>query len=298
MSFDHLHPDTIARLDASDQKRIETLRNPVWIGYPRAKKVLGHLEKLFHTPKRPRMPNLLLVGPTNNGKTSILKRFESLHPLLDNLESDAAIAPIISVSAPPIPDESGFYDAILHKFATPVRPKDHPRNKRFQVIQILKHVGTKVLIVDEIQDLLAGDSRKQMSLLNVIKHLGNELQIPIVAAGIQSALNAIQVDAQLANRFEPIALSRWEFNDEFRSLLASFERIIPLKKPSLLPSEKLAKKIFFMSEGTIGEVATVLEKASEIAIQSGEEKIASKILDDIEWILPSERRRKVELSIQ
>jgi hypothetical protein len=36
--------------------------------------------------------------------------------------------------------------------------------------------------------------------------LGNELQIPIIAAGTAEALHAIQCDDQLANRFEPIAV--------------------------------------------------------------------------------------------
>ncbi len=298
MKYDHLHPDTSIKLESSDEKRIEMLTDPVWIGYPRAIKIMGFFEKLFRTSKRPRMPNLLLVGPTNNGKTSILRRFEALHPINDNLESDAALVPIVSVSAPPVPDESSFYDAILHQFTTPTRPRDHARNKRFQVIQILKKVGTRILIIDEIQDLLAGDSKKQLSLLNVIKHLGNELEIPIIASGVQSALNAIQVDPQLANRFEPIALPRWEFNDDFRSLLASFESVIPLKKPSVLVSLKLSQKIFFMSEGTIGEISMLLAKAAEISIQTQEERITLKTLDEVEWILPSERRRKVELSIQ
>jgi hypothetical protein len=51
--------------------------------------------------------------------------------------------------------------------------------------------------------VLAGPLLRQRQFLNVIKHLGNELQIPIVAAGTQDAFNAIQTDPQLANRFAP-----------------------------------------------------------------------------------------------
>jgi hypothetical protein len=42
---------------------------------------------------------------------------------------------------------------------------------------------------DEIQHVLAGPLLKQRQFLNVIKHLGNELRIPVVAAGTQDAAN-------------------------------------------------------------------------------------------------------------
>ena len=30
-------------------------------------------------PKRQRMPNLLIVGPTNNGKSMIIEKFKRMH---------------------------------------------------------------------------------------------------------------------------------------------------------------------------------------------------------------------------
>jgi hypothetical protein len=298
MNNEHLHPSVTERLTLPEEQRIKKLRLPLWIGYPKAHRILDHFEALVQMPKKSRMPNALLVGPTNNGKTSILRKFEAAHPKADDPSSDAVIAPLIMIDAPPQPDETSLYEAILYQFSVPVRPRDHARNKRFQVIQILRQVGTQVLVIDEIQDLLAGDSRRQHAMLNVIKHLGNELQIPIIAAGVQSALNAIQIDSQLANRFEPLALPRWHFNDEFRSLLASFEKLIPLKNPSGLAGLKLAQLVFFMSEGIIGETASLLEKAAEKAIRGGKEKIDVETLESIGWIPPSERRRRVELKIQ
>jgi len=79
-------------------------------------------------------------------------------------------------------------------------------------------------VIDEIHHVLAGNLNKQRHFLNTIKYLGNELQIPIVGVGIKEAFNAIQTDPQLANRFEPVLLPRWELNTGFLKLLASFER--------------------------------------------------------------------------
>ena len=43
--------------------------------YARAEGALSAMEDLLTFPKRTRMPNLLIVGPTNNGKTMIVERF-------------------------------------------------------------------------------------------------------------------------------------------------------------------------------------------------------------------------------
>lgn len=59
-----------------------------------------------------------------------------------------------------------------------------------------------------IHHLLAGNSVRQKWFLNVIKHLENELKLPIIAVGAQDAFNAISTDPQLANRFEPAVLPR------------------------------------------------------------------------------------------
>jgi hypothetical protein len=74
------------------------------------------------------------------------------------------------------------------------------------------------------------NSANQRHFLNVIKYLGNELQIPIVAAGTHDAFNAVQSDPQLSNRFEPALLRRWALTDEYLRLLASFEVALPLER--------------------------------------------------------------------
>jgi hypothetical protein len=160
--------------------------------------------------------------------------------------------PIVAVQAPPLPDERRFYQAILAKVFAPFRPSKTAGNLQFEVVQLLSAVGTKMLIIDEIQHVLAGPMLKQRHFLNVIKYLGNELQIPIVAAGTHDAFNAVQSDPQLSNRFEPVVLRRWTMTDDYLRLLASFEVALPLERPSRLAQVTLARKILALSEGTIG----------------------------------------------
>lgn len=292
MTEQHLNEGAKAALGMSDAERIHYVRSPRWIGYTRAKQVLAKLEDLLTHPKQHRMPNLLIAGLTGNGKTQLVTRFERLHPAHDNPEGDGITVPVLYVQAPPTPEESRFYNSILEKLSAPYKPSDRVDAKQFQVIRILSHIKTRVLIIDEIHHILAGNLNKQRNFLNGIKYLGNELQIPIVGVGTYDAFNAIQTDPQLSNRFEPMMLPQWKINADYQRLLASFERMLPLKNPSTLTEQTLALKLLTMSEGIIGELSAVLGRAAVKAIEDGSERISVKLLDSMDWDQPSERKWK------
>lgn len=291
-SAGHLLPKVAAYLEQPDEKRIEYIRSPRWIGHPRAQAILDRLESLLTHPKSHRMPNLLIVGDTNNGKTMLVNRFSSRHKPEDNPEGEAAIVPVLCMQAPPVPDEGRFYNAILELLFAPYKPGDRADRKQFQAIKLLKTVGLKLLIIDEIHHILAGTMTKQRAFLNVIKYLGNELQVPIVGVGTKDAFRAIQTDLQLSNRFDHALLPRWQNDDEYLRLLATFERAMPLRKASNLIDGGLADKIYSMSEGYIGEIDRLLIEAAVKAVIKGVECIDKKILDRIVWTAPSDRRRE------
>jgi hypothetical protein len=110
--------------------------------------------------------------------------------------------------------------------------------------------------------------------------------------GTVEAIRAVATDPQLANRFEPLPLTKWEMNREYLFLLASFTRLLPLRKPSSLIDNDLARKLLSMSEGTIGELSSLLATATEHAISSGRERIDLELLREIDWIPASERSRR------
>lgn len=288
----HLLPKVAAYLERPDAERIIYIRSPRWIGYPRAQQILDQLESLLTHPKSHRMPNLLIIGDTNNGKTMLVKRFCKRHKPEDNPDGEAAVVPVLFVQAPPVPDESRFYNAILELLFAPYKPGDRADRKQFQAIKLLKAVGLKMLVIDEIHHILAGTMSKQKVFLNVIKYLGNELEVPIVGVGTRDAFRAIQTDLQLSNRFDRQLLPRWSNDDEYLRLLATFERAIPLRQPSNLIDCALADKIYSMSEGCIGEIASLLVDAAVKAIETKQEHIDKKILDRIGWVAPSDRRKE------
>lgn len=294
MNTAHLSQKAIENLYDSDIERIEYIRSPRWIGYPQAQQILAKLGDLLTYPPHHRMPNMLIVGDTNNGKTMLVSHFLRQNPAHNNPNGNGIIAPVVLIQAPPTPDESRFYNAILDLLYAPYKAHDRTDKKLAQVLHLLKYINTKMLIIDEIHHIVSGSLNKQKTFLNVIKYLGNELQIPIVGVGIKDAYRAIQTDSQLANRFEPAVLPRWELDRNFMRLLMSFERMLPLKQPSHLHEQPLAMRLYNMSEGYIGELSRVLTQAGVAAIQQQTECINEEVLSSINWIAPSQRKRQLD----
>src|ERR1700682_3863472 len=85
-------------------------------------------------------------------------------------------------------------------------------------------------------------------------------------------------------------LQRWTDGEELRRLLESFECRLPLREPSKLQAPASARRIYELTEGYIGEIAQLLMRAAVKAIVTKKERIDRKILDNLNWATPSQRR--------
>ena len=94
----HLHPGArrVALLPA--EERLRHVRADRWIGYTRATDAIARLETLFSWPDKQRMPNVLLIGPTNNGKSMIVEKFRRMHPPVSH--PDHEHIPVLTVPSP------------------------------------------------------------------------------------------------------------------------------------------------------------------------------------------------------
>ena len=277
-------------MEYEDQDRIDWLSRKRWVGYTRANEALNKLGTMLSLPPTHRAPNLLLLGDTNNGKTSIALRFVEDNPISESNDG-RAIVPVLYIQMPPKPDESRFYEKILEELNAPFRIRAPVSEKLNQVIKVLAAVKTRMLMIDEIHHMLSGTVRKQHEFLNVLKYLGNELKMPLVGIGTKEALRAIHSDTQLANRFEGFALPIWKINNEYRRFLVTCETILPLKNKSSLGEKSMVTYINYLSEGLIGETTTLLQRAAQLAIKNGTETITKDLIDELKWIPPSQRRR-------
>lgn len=294
-AYNHLHPDFRHVAGLTAKQRIEFMQQPRWIGYPTAVRIIDTLHDLMTKPTRPRMPNLLFIGDSNNGKTTIIRRFTELHGQGSVNEEGDPVKPIVLIESPPNADEKGLYISILERFFAPYRATDPIAKLRYQAIHQLRTCNTKLLIIDEMHSLLTGTTQKQREVMNAIKLLCNELMIPVVGAGIKEAVRVLHMDAQHASRFDVITLPIWELNKDFQNLLGLFEKVLPLKMPSKLHTPELCQLLHVISGGNLGDLHRLLIECATEAILSGSDKIDKEIIEKKAWVRPTRGIREVML---
>src|SRR5262249_57972701 len=117
-------------------------------------------------------------------------------------------------------------------------------------LRIMRCTGVRMLVIDELHNILAGSPARQREFLALLRFLGHELRVPIVGVGTREAYLAIRSDDQLENRFEPLTLPLWQEGPELMALLASYAASFPLRQRSTLDQPALAASILARTEGT------------------------------------------------
>lgn len=290
--YSHIHPEFREVLSSSDEQRLGFLDRPRWIGYDRAQLALDTLQGLMNKPRQPRIPNLLIVGEPNNGKTTLIQRFKTLCGEGYVNENADPVKPVIVAEAPPSADEKGLYISILERFWAPYRASAPAAQLRYQVVHQLRNCHVRILVIDEFHSLLTGSAVKQREVMNTIKMLCNEVGIPVVGVGTRDAVRVLHTDPQHASRFDVFPLPLWELNAEFQKLLAGFERVLPLKKPSGLSKPEMATMAHSICGGNLGDLHRLLTACAREAITSGEDQITEKIMRSKAWLQPSKGIRE------
>ncbi|NJO25515.1 MAG: AAA family ATPase [Bacteroidia bacterium] len=270
---------------------MEYIQRSTFISYTETFNILKKFSDLVEYPQIDRMPNYLLVSETNNGKSALLREFESRYQVKNSPETGPQLT-VLYFQAPAKADESRLYSTILEHLNHPHNDSDIASNKLKQVKRLINSLGIRILIIDELHNIAPSTATKQREFLTILKYLSNELKISMICAGTPAVYDVITYDPQVANRFEPINLISWNKKPEdFIAFLKRYEQRLPLKNASNLAQRELASKIFKMGEGLLGEYVTILKKAGVLAIESKDEKITLDILSKISFIPPSERSR-------
>ncbi len=290
----YLHPETAALLDRSDNDRIAHIRDKkIWVNYPRVQEISEHLKLSAKSAEVQRPMRLAIVGHTGSGKSHLVEHFFKSEENRHKAQMPDDYFPIVLIQQPPEPRESRLYESILEAVRVPFRASDNTQRKLRQVMSIFKTLGIRLLIIDDIHDALKGSLLAQRQYLAVLRYLLEVTKISLVVAGTEPALQFLDHDEQIRRRFEFFDLPRFQSNNQFRSLLKSFELRLPLKHPSNLSDPELANLICISSDGLVGSVAKMLEKATIYAIKSGIEKIDRNVIERCGWVPLSEKTRAV-----
>jgi replication-associated recombination protein RarA len=286
VSFDHLHPAYRHLAGLPDDERVEWIRADRWVNFAMAERALRRLEDLLTYPRRDRMPCMLIYGDTGIGKTKIIAKFVRDHPPAFDHGTGIARAPVVAFQMPAQPDEDQFYDELFRALGAPSRSGERMAGTRHHCRGLLRAMGTRMLVIDEVHAMFAGTYRQQRIFLNTIRFLANDLRMPLVCAGTDEARQAILTDTQLAERCDALELPRWRDDEALRWLLASFAAILPLRRASAFDSAALRKRVLAMTDGVTNRIFRLIEVVAAKAIKNGSERIDVSRLEADDLVLP------------
>ncbi len=285
--YPHLAVAVAVVADLDDEARIAYIRRDRFVPHKRAEEVLTDLEMLYRMEDAVRPQGRLMVGRSLMGKSTIFDEFLRNHRASDNPEGDAAIVPVLLVQYPEAASE-GIYPEILAKLNARLPANALSRAQRKAAVDLLRSIDLRVLLIDELHNVLEGSANAQRKGLNSIKYLMNELRRPVVCAGTVEVLNAIKSDPQMHSRLKRLPLARFSDDADFQELLAGFELLLPLRKASGLDGEMLSTQIFQITMGIVGEVADLLNNAAIYAIEEGIECITEEVIKAVTGQRPTD----------
>jgi DNA polymerase III delta prime subunit len=256
--------------------RISLIQSDIWIGFPRAEQVLDRLQNLIEAPRQTRMPGLLVHGASGIGKTMIARNLSRRYAPEYDPMAGVSHTPLLLLQAPPAPDERRFYLHILAAVGAPATAiavrSQNVASLEVRVIALLRDLGLRMIMIDEVHNLLAGTHREQRRFLNVLRYLSNELEVSLVCFGVSEAVDAIRGDVQLARRLDEHHLPNWRDDSEFSNMIQTLIAAMPLEKKSNLKVKSL-RQILALTGGITSRVFSLVKDLAIDAIRSGEECI-------------------------
>jgi Cdc6-like AAA superfamily ATPase len=194
-----LAPNITTILNETNERRIECIDNGFFVEYPQQKKISKMIYDLLKQPVRPRMYGLLLYAPTNSGKTYIINKF------MEEYENQIS-GSFLYVYIPERATLKEVYAETLHEMGYPITNSRSTGDLRRKILIALHEQKKRMILFDEIQHLLDSRRDHKRDILNGLKMLNNQAQIPITLSGIETSTDILAEDTQVADRFRPVEL--------------------------------------------------------------------------------------------
>jgi len=290
--MNHLHEKARRFLESCNTeeggvlRKIEYIQKTLWVGHPAIKEIEEKMDDILKYPRIGRMPNLLILARSNNGKSTLLTRFAKKNLAVSDADAGCVKAEVIAFVMPEGPTEKLFLSAILRATSLSSKRTDTYKEMYDKVLNIVGHLKTKVILIDEIHHIGAGAPKQQRLLMNLMKNFTTIFGLSFIAAGTAEARNVFASDEQLSNRFVQTIIPIWKDDKDFQNLLYSFESLLPFEERSGLVG--MSSYILDRTDRTIGNIYDLLKAASITAINKGEKHISKKRLANCGHLSPAD----------
>jgi hypothetical protein len=250
----------------------------VWslkILHPKIAAIIKKIERCFLSHKRLGEPeNLFITGMTGIGKTTLTKIFLNSHPKIPTSNDDKI--PVLYARAPTPASIKNIASSLLDAIGDPCSDKGTTVSITKRLKSYIHKCEVKMLILDEAQHL-SGTETKLYQAADWFKALMEDTNIPMVVIGLPDSIGILETNSQLNRRFSHrCTLSPFDWKDDqndFRSLLYTIDFKLPFPENSNLAIADMPDRIFYASDGVVGNIIKLLRFAAQYSIEDGHKHI-------------------------
>ena len=205
-----------------------------------------------------------------------------------------------------------FNRAMLEFFAHPGTRRGTAADYARRVLDCVLSCEVRVLIVDDLH-FLRWRNTSGIAISNHFKYIANEFPVTMIFIGVGLAARGLfsegsdyqdAVLAQTGRRttaldMKPFAVNTEPGRRQWRQLLLAIEQRVVLadKHPGMI-ADDLCDYLYARSTGHIGSLMTLINRGCQRAVRSGEEKLATELLDNVKIDAACEKaRQELELAI-
>ncbi|GIK96338.1 MAG: hypothetical protein BroJett029_05470 [Alphaproteobacteria bacterium] len=246
--------------------RSDLIDGNLFVATPEAAAALRTINALRRTGKQANYAECqLLMGPSGAGKTSIIRRFLRDFPAEDT--PTGLVQRVLYVESPTRCATKPLAEAILAALEDPNPARGTEAEMVARIIKQLAGQRTELLIIDEVNHVVAQSRAATYESANFFKRLLNQTRCPILFAGLPEAFSLME-NEQLERRSRAvIRLEPYDwFKDgdckTFRSIIRAFEQHFPPHIASCdLSARNTAARLHFASLGLMGLLHRLLRSA-------------------------------------
>lgn len=266
----------------------------MFISHPKAAQALSSiLDRVERTSVTSASTGVFIVGETGSGKTRLGQHVRDLVASRSTHENpNADHVPVVLVKCPEVSSRKQLAIQILSAMGADFSKKHTFADLMRQLEALAEPVGLRVIIIDDLQDLLRGRTRQGVQETALaLRDIFDHLRLTLVLLGTPESVIVVNDNLQLRKRI-PYRLSLPYFDlanpkevQNFKKLIHEVERWLPLAEPSNLVSAEVLVRLLKATNGIFQYLLDLLDQAIVVACREGRESIELEHLRQaFDWV--------------
>ncbi|KJV31300.1 TniB family NTP-binding protein [Luteibacter yeojuensis] len=277
--FAHLDPDVVPLLALPTAERVRSMSRDFFIKYPSVMQAFEHVDFMLKSEPSERADGLLIWGDSGQGKSSIAWAMIRRYAARQATETKAAKMAPLYIDLTSVKDANEIFIRLLEQIGHPIRGRLLAEKRRSAFIEAIKASDIDLIIIDELQDLLAATETQKTNCLHAIRYIMNHSKRTVVLMGNGLAQSTLNADPHLAARYDTLHLPAWKAGPELARLLDAIMRMYPLRRRSQVTSMAAMKCLVGITRGNLREMRRRLSRAAMLAVEDETESVSMATLE-------------------